>query len=210
MKKLTKLTALALTVMLLVSLLAACDIPMGSGSTETDTEPPKTDSTASESSKPTEAPTSAPTDEPTQAPTQAPTSSETEDATEGETEGGEKQDGEYTISVKTVGGRPIPNLTLFIYKGDDLVSYTQTNEDGTATVSLDPAEGYTVELPKASLTGYEVEDRYALEGNELEIILTSFVISDTNLTGVSYEVGDIMHDFTVTLTDGSTFTLSEV
>ena len=226
MKKLTKLTALLLTVLLLVSAFAACDIDAGEGSTESGSESQKTDSTSTESSKPTDAPSSAPTnepsdeptfaptdepsDEPTSAPTDAPTSAPTEDESEDQTEDPNKAEGEYTISVKTIGGRPIPNLTLFIYVEDDLVNYAQTDENGVATVKLDKADNYTVELPKNSLEGYIVEDRYALDSSNVEIVLTSSVIPDSNLTGVSYKVGNIMHDFTVTLTDGSTLTLSEV
>ena len=226
MKKLTKLTALLLTVLLLVSAFAACDINAGEGSTESGSESQKTDSTSTESAEPTDAPSSAPTnepsdeptsaptdepsDEPTSAPTDAPTSAPTEDESEDQTEATEKAEGEYTISVKTIGGRPIPNLTLFIYVEDDLVNYAQTDENGVATVKLEGEGNYTVELPKNSLEGYIVEDRYALDSSNVEIVLTSSVIPDSNLTGVSYKAGDIMHDFTVTLTDGSTLTLSEV
>ena len=136
MKKLTKLTALLLTVLLLVSAFAACDINAGEDPTESGSESQKTDSTSTESAKPTDAPSSAPTneptDEPTSAPTDTPTSAPTEDESEDQTEATEKAEGEYTISVKTIGGRPIPNLTLFIYVGEDLKSYAQTDENGVA------------------------------------------------------------------------------
>ncbi len=210
MKKITKFTALLLTVLLLVSAFAACDINAGDGSTETGSESQNTDSTSTESSQPTDTPSSAPTDEPTDESTSAPTDEPTDNESEDQTEDVNNTEGEYTISVKTIGGRPIQNLTLFIYVGEDLKSYAQTDENGIATVRLEKADNYTVELPANSLVGYNVEDRYTLDSNNVEIVLTSSVIPDSNLTGVSYKVGDIMHDFTVTLTDGSTFTLSEV
>jgi len=117
---------------------------------------------------------------------------------------------EYTISVKTIGGRPISGLTFHIYEEDDLVDYGQTDENGIGTVSLKPSNNYSVELSTSMLEGYIVEERYAFSGNCANIVLTSSVISDSELTGVQYELGDIIRDFTYTTSDGETFTLSEV
>jgi len=116
---------------------------------------------------------------------------------------------EYTVNVKTISGRGIANLIFHIYKGDALIAYSTTNKDGIGTVSLAPANDYTVELSKTSLEGYTVADRYTFTGATANIVLTSTVIADTDLTGVRYELGSIMHDFTVTTTDGTKFTLSE-
>ena len=117
---------------------------------------------------------------------------------------------EYTISVKTIGGRPISGLTFHIYEEDDLVDYGQTDENGIGAVSLKPSNNYSVELSTSMLEGYIVEERYAFSGNCANIVLTSSVISDSELTGVQYELGDIIRDFTYTTSDGETFTLSEV
>lgn len=117
---------------------------------------------------------------------------------------------QYTVSVKTIGGRPIPDLTFHIYKGDDLTAYGQTDDNGIGTVSLAPANDYTIELSSSSLEGYNVEDRYSFEGASANIVLTSSVIADSDLTGVNYKLGDIIRDFTAVTTDGSTFKLSEV
>ncbi len=59
--------------------------------------------------------------------------------------------------------------------------------------------------------GYSVAESYGFQGGSCSITLASKVITDdTSLSGVSYKAGDIMRDFTVTTTDGETFTLSEV
>lgn len=115
----------------------------------------------------------------------------------------------YTVSVKTVGGRPIPNLTFHIFEEDDLISYGQTDKNGAATVSLVPSDKYTVELSASSLEGYLVEDRYSFTNKSANIVLTSRVIADDDLTGVQYKLGDIIRDFSVMTTDGTTFKLSE-
>ena len=117
---------------------------------------------------------------------------------------------EYTVSIKTIGGRPVSKHTFYIYEGEDLKAYGQTDSNGIGKVSLKPSKNYTIELSASSLEGYEVADRYSFVGNSAVITLTSRVIADSDLTGVQYQLGDIMHDFTYTTTDGSTFTLSEV
>jgi len=117
---------------------------------------------------------------------------------------------EYTISVKTIGGRAISGLTFHIYEGDDLVDYGQTDENGIGKISLKPSDNYSVELSTSMLEGYLVEERYAFAGTSVDIVLTSAVIADSELTGVQYKLGDIIRDFTYTTSDGETFTLSEV
>ena len=147
------------------------------------------------------------------------------ETTDGTTDGGETADGtttgsssttnppdgktEYTVSVKTISGLGIANLIFHIYKGDALIAYSTTDKNGIGTVSLEVANDYTVELSKTSLEGYNVESRYSFTGTTANIVLTSSVIADSDLTGVSYELGDIIRDFTVTTTDGTKFTLSE-
>ncbi|MBR7181983.1 MAG: TlpA family protein disulfide reductase, partial [Clostridia bacterium] len=116
---------------------------------------------------------------------------------------------QYTVSVKTIGGRAIPNLFFAIYKGNDLTAYGETDASGIGTVDLVPGNDYTVELSTGSLKGYNVESRYSFVGRSANIVLTSSVILDSDLTGVSYKVGDVMRDFTVMTTDGTPFQLSE-
>ncbi|MBE6646075.1 MAG: redoxin domain-containing protein [Ruminococcaceae bacterium] len=146
----------------------------------------------------------------TEAPTEPETSPSTEGSGSNETEPDtDSKKTDYTVKVTTIGGRAIPQLTFYIYSGEDLVTYGQTNSEGIGTVSLEPSDSYTIELSANSLEGYDVADRYEFNGNSADIVLTSFVIEDSDLTGVQYQLGDIIRDFTVTTTDGSTFTLSE-
>ncbi len=117
---------------------------------------------------------------------------------------------EYTVSVKRSGGRPMPDLTFYVFEGEDLVTYGQTDANGIGKVSLKPSNNYTVEIPATSLNGYTVEERYSFVGTSANIVLQTSVIADTDLTGVRYQLGDIIRDFSYLTTDGETFTLSEV
>ena len=117
---------------------------------------------------------------------------------------------EYTVSVKTIGGRPVSKLAFLIYEEEDLIAYGQTDTDGVGKVSIKPSDNYTVVLSASDLEGYDVADSYTFTNKSASIVLTSHVIEDSNLTGVQYELGDIIRDFTVLTSDGkTTFTLSE-
>ena len=116
---------------------------------------------------------------------------------------------EYTVKVESIGGLPLSGLNFYIYLGDDLITYGKTNAEGVGTVSLNPADGYEVELSASDLEGYIVEEKYSFTDKTAQIVLSSSVIMDSDLTGVQYKLGDIIRDFTVTTTTGEKFTLSE-
>ena len=117
----------------------------------------------------------------------------------------------YTVSIKTIGGRPLSGLTFYVYKGEnDLITYGTTDANGIGTVNMPEANGYYVVVAAGTLTGYIVEEKYPFEGNSANIVLSSKVIEDTNLDNVSYKVGDVIRDFSVVTSDGKTFKLSEV
>ena len=80
---------------------------------------------------------------------------------------------DYTVTIKTIGGRPVPNLTFHVFEEDDLVSYGQTDKDGYAKVSLVPSDKYTIELSASSLEGYIIEERYSFTNKAAHIVLTS-------------------------------------
>ncbi|MBQ7347571.1 MAG: redoxin domain-containing protein [Clostridia bacterium] len=122
----------------------------------------------------------------------------------------------YTVQLKTLGGMAMSGINVYIYSGtgDDevILGYTATDEQGIATISAKPGNGYRVVLSGVP-QGYNVnEEGYALTGNSMTITLASSVITDdTDLTGVTYQLGDVMRDFTVTSYDGErTLKLSEI
>ena len=116
----------------------------------------------------------------------------------------------YNITVTSLGGLPLADVSLLIYAGDDIVGYGATDESGKVAVELEAGGSYSVSVVDAP-EGYHYEDRYPVLGAEVEIRLESSVITEnTSLNGVSYKLGDIMRDFTVTDSDGKTQKLSEI
>ena len=123
---------------------------------------------------------------------------------------GEKQT--YTVEVKSIGGMALRGATVMVYADstlEDLVNFGTTDAEGKASIEMPAKDGY-VAVVSGLPAGYEVEPYYEFAGNGVSIYAVSRIISDTNIQGVSYQLGDVMRDFTVTDTSGKTHTLSEI
>ena len=182
MKHTTKAMALMLAMLMLLCMLAACKTP-DEGQGEQTTQGAQTEQS---------------------------TQGGTEESTTGEATKGDKQ--VYTVEVKSVGGMALAGVTVMVYTDatlEDLVNFGTTDENGMAEIEMPAKEGY-VAVISGLPAGYEVEPYYEFVGNGVSVYAVSRVISDTNIQGVSYKVGDVIRDFTVTDIDGKSHTLSEI
>ena len=182
MKHTTKAMALMLAMLMLLCTLAACKTP-DEGQGEQSTQGAQTEQS---------------------------TQGGTEESTTGEATKGDKQ--VYTVEVKSVGGMALAGVTVMVYTDatlEDLVNFGTTDENGKAEIEMPAKEGY-VAVISGLPAGYEVEPYYEFVGNGVSVYAVSRVISDTNIQGVSYKVGDVIRDFTVTDIDGKSHTLSEI
>ena len=117
----------------------------------------------------------------------------------------------YTVELETIGGMKLSGVNVYVYSDktlDDLDGFAATDENGVATFSLPKRDTYHFTLTGVP-NGYEVQDSYAMTGNAAKIALTSRVISTTN-KNVTYKLGDVMYDFSVTTMEGKTVKLSEL
>ena len=118
----------------------------------------------------------------------------------------------YTISLKTIGGMALSGIDVYIYADNTLADLKQagkTDDKGMATFTMPISDKYAIALsglPK----GYNVESSYSFKGNTAVITLVSSVIKDDSVSNVTLGLGDVMYDFTLTATDGTTLTLSEI
>ncbi len=120
---------------------------------------------------------------------------------------------DYAITIKTAGGMPLGGINIDVYANEaltDLKGSGRTNSMGVASISLPSDKSYWAVLQRRDLEGYQTETSYAFTTISTNITLTSSVISDTNISSLSYELGDIIHDFTVADCNGNVFQLSEV
>ena len=122
----------------------------------------------------------------------------------------------YTVSVVTKGGMAMADLPVYVYEYEDGAlgdmidgGYGATDANGVVSFKLPKGGNYAVRIDSSVPEGYDVERCYPLLGENTPITISSSVISETSLAGVSYNLGSIIRDFSVTTTTGEVFTLSE-
>ncbi len=118
----------------------------------------------------------------------------------------------HTITVMSEGEKSLSDIKICVYKDDtkeDLVWAADTDEEGKITFEAVKADGYVAvlqELPK----GYQAEESYTISNEQTTITLASVLVDENDLTDVTYKLGDVIHDFSVTSVNGITYKLSEL
>lgn len=118
----------------------------------------------------------------------------------------------YTVNIKSNGGMPLSDLDVYIYADDtlgDIVDYTKTNDNGTATFNLDKNSNYAIVISPVP-KGYLAEKSYKFDGTKKDIVISSSLFTDADISSATLELGDVMYDFTVMKPDGTEIKLSEV
>ena len=118
----------------------------------------------------------------------------------------------YTVKVLAANGAAMSGVGVYIYEDEtqaELVWYDQTGEDGTMTFTDMPRDTYVAVLAEVP-TGYAYDKQYPITGQLTEIVLQPGVLDDDIMENLTYKLGDLMLDFTVTGPDGTEYTLSEL
>ncbi|MBQ4070876.1 MAG: TlpA family protein disulfide reductase [Clostridia bacterium] len=118
----------------------------------------------------------------------------------------------YTVQLKSVGGYKLSGVYLDLYDSETgaLVTYEKTDKDGFATFEVATKETYYVSFGDgAAPAGYIGQQSYPLQATGTVITLATQLQPEGH-AGVTYALGDIMHDFTVTTSDGTVIKLSEL
>lgn len=127
----------------------------------------------------------------------------------------------YRIAVQNPTGFGLRNVPVSLYDGETLVASSTTNTNGYAYFRNNTGEGielgeYTVVLDDLP-DGYDYQNADATyetvraAGTEVKIpLMPTGVIQDSQLApGQVYKLGDVIHDFTATTSDGTTFNLAQ-
>ena len=125
---------------------------------------------------------------------------------------------DYTVSVSTAGRMVMPGVKLQVYElvngelGAEVEdAFDITDSEGEFTIQLKNDKSYAVRIISGVPNGYAgINEIYPIKEGNTDIVLTSSVLPETDLDGVSYTPGNVMHDFTITTIDNEVFTLSEV
>ena len=118
---------------------------------------------------------------------------------------------DYTLQVVTAGGMPLEDINVRVYADatlEDLVWVADTDENGRIAFAQKTSDSYVAVLQDVP-AGYAVADSYPVTANTV-ITLTAQLLTTEEAQGKTFGLGDVMFDFTVTDTAGTTFTLSQL
>lgn len=115
-----------------------------------------------------------------------------------------------TVTVQNRLENPIADAQVYVYEDStlaELVTFTKTDAEGKAAVTLSGADN--VAVLKGTAPGYKVEEYYTLDG-DMTITLDALAAYDTVPTDAKIDLGDPMMDFTFTDMEGNKHTASEM
>lgn len=117
-----------------------------------------------------------------------------------------------SVTVETAGGMPLEDITVEVYKDAEIQNLqwvAETDSEGKITFNADSSKSYYAVL-KDVPDGYNVASNYEIISENTNISLEA-VLGDANeMSGVTYKLGSVVHDFTVTATDGKEYKISEL
>lgn len=117
----------------------------------------------------------------------------------------------YTIQVQSESGLPLPEIGVYVYTDStmtELVWFARTDAEGKLSFT-DAVSNSFVAVLKDVPAGYLAEEQYRLTGENTQIVLSAGLM-EGDLNNITYKLGDVMLDFTVTDTDGKEYKLSEL
>lgn len=116
-----------------------------------------------------------------------------------------------TLTVQFRSGAPVQQATVAIYRDSgltDLAFAGKTDDSGSFSYTAPATEPYYAVLSGLP-AGLAADDNYLLS-KDTEITLKMAVMTDEDMSNVTYSLGDAMHDFTVTDYEGNSYTLSKL
>lgn len=117
----------------------------------------------------------------------------------------------YTIQVNAETGTPLEEIGVYIYTDSamsELVWFAKTDAEGKLTFSDIASDNFVAVLTDVP-AGYLVEEYYPLTGENTQIKLSAGLM-EGDLSKVTYKLGDLMLDFSVTGPDGTQYSFAEL
>lgn len=117
----------------------------------------------------------------------------------------------YTIVLKSESAQPLSDVGVYVYTDStmaELVWFARTDAEGKLTFEDAASDAFVAVLSDVP-AGYLVEEYYPLTGEQTEIVLAAGLM-EGDLNNITYKLGDVMLDFTVTTPDGKEYKLSEL
>lgn len=118
---------------------------------------------------------------------------------------------DYTVQVSAEAGTPLEGIGVYVYtdfRMEELVWFAKTDAEGKLTFTDIPSDNFVAVLSDVP-AGYLVEEYYPLTGEMTQITLSTGLM-EADLSKVTYKLGDLMLDFSVTAPDGTVYKFSEL
>ena len=118
----------------------------------------------------------------------------------------------YTVQVSNSADTPLEGVGVYVYEDEtqtELVWFDKTNAEGKMSFTAPYSENYVAVLGNVP-AGLVAEDHYPITGELTRIVLSAGVMSEEDMKTMTYKLGDVMMDFTITDTEGVEYTLSEL
>ena len=113
-----------------------------------------------------------------------------------------------TVQIQSEGGKALEGIGVYVYADAtkaDMIDYAKTDDKGIATISHSVPAGGVAVLDKVP-EGSAAQESYAITSTETKIELPIQLRQQIG----KITLGDVMFDFTVTDTNGTTHTLSKL
>ena len=116
----------------------------------------------------------------------------------------------YTVVVKNKAGKPLSNLKVFIYADEpngEMISFGKTDADGKICFTNKSGSYFASfeDLPSC----FVAEKSYPITAEQTAIQLDVKTMTDADMD-MTYQLGDVLLDFTVTDSDGASHTISKL
>ena len=119
---------------------------------------------------------------------------------------------QYTFQVETIGGLALEDVMVAVYKDVEMQKLqwkAETDENGVVTFNAEPSKTYYAVLEEVS-NGYKLDSVYEINSENTKISLETVLGDANDMSGATYKLGSVVHDFTVTATDGKEYKISDL
>ena len=126
--------------------------------------------------------------------------------------GGNNPSGTYAIRVVTAGGMALEDVKIRVYTDEtksDLVAMETTDKSGLVSFESQGSVGDVIYLENVP-TGYVVKEYYEIKSQDTQIVLEAQLLSEEEMDGVVFRLGDVFADMSVTAPDGTVYKISEI
>lgn len=118
----------------------------------------------------------------------------------------------YSIEVKTEGGMPLSKVKVCVYEDNtltDIAWVQKTDDSGKISFEAKESSKYAVVLEDVP-EGFNIDEYYDLKDKNMELVLKAELKPLEDLATTTFKRGDVIKDFSVTTTDGTVCTVSEL